>query len=273
MSSHGGEGSRGPSGAGVLLMDEQTTMVSYETDGSRVWLTIRNEPRSNALSAAVIEGLTEGLLRADRSGARCVLITGSGDRAFCAGADLTEIMQRRSTLDDPDLFGLFELVERCRPIVIAVVQGMAVGGGFELALCADLVIAAEEARFSLPETSLGLAPGIALIRLHHFLGRHLAKELALTTKELTAAQLLDFRVINRVVPRSELQSAAESIAADVEHRAPLAAQLVKEGFNRELGGDDWGFVRERMGTLWTSQDLKEGLAAFRERRAAEFRGR
>lgn len=254
-------------------MDEQTTMVSYETDGSRVWLTIRNESRSNALSAAVIEGITEGLLRADRSGARCVLITGSGDRAFCAGADLAEIREGRSTLDEPDLFGLFDLMERCRPIVIAVVQAMAVGGGFELALCADLVIAAEEARFSLPETSLGLAPGIALIRLHHFLGRHLAKELALTEKQLTAAELLDLGVINQVVPRSRLRSTAESIAAEVEHRAPLAAQLVKEGFNRELGGDDWAFVRERMATLWTSQDLREGLTAFREKREAEFHGR
>ncbi len=135
------------------------------------------------------------------------------------------------------------------------------------------MVASEDATFGLPETRLGLAPGVALIRLPQLVGRHRAKEISLTARRCTAAEALELGFVNRVVPAGELEAETRRLAAEVASRAPLAVRLVKRGFNHPLGGPDWAFVREGMRRLFESSDLDAGLVAFRRGVEPTFEGR
>jgi enoyl-CoA hydratase len=248
-------------------------MVRRRDEGAVAWLVVDNAARANSLSPSVVAGLRAHLLDVGNDpSVRCVVLASEG-RAFSAGADLDTLADDARVLQQIDVFGLFELVERVERPVIASVQGAALGGGFELCLVADLVVASEEATFGLPETVLGLAPGIALIRLPQLVGRHRAKELSLTSRRWTAAEGLELGFVNRVVPAADLERETQALADEVAGRAPLAVRLVKRGFNHPLGGPDWAFVREGMGRLFVSHDLDAGLDAFRRRVEPTFEGR
>jgi enoyl-CoA hydratase/carnithine racemase len=247
--------------------------VHRHDDGGVAWLEIDNAARANSLSPAVVGELRNHLLDVGNDpSVRCVVLASTGT-TFSAGADLDTLADGARRLQEIDVFGLFELIERVERPVIASVQGPALGGGFELCLVADLVVASEEATFGLPETLLGLAPGIALIRLPQIVGRHRAKELAVTGRRWTAAEGRDLGFVNRVVPPAALQDETRELAAEIAGRAPLAVRLVKRGFNHPMGGPDWAFVREGMGRLFESADLRAGLEAFQQRVEPTFEGR
>ena len=247
--------------------------VDRHDDAGVAWLTIDNPARANSLSPGVVRDLRQHLLDVAVDASVRVVVLGSVGPTFSAGADLATFRDGRRELQDIDVFGLFELIERVERPVIASVCGPALGGGFELCLVADLVVAAESAVFGLPETTLGLAPGIALIRLPQLVGRHRAKEISLTDRRWTAAEGLELGFVNRVVPTDQLTAETARLAAEVAGRAPLAARLVKRAYNFGLGGPDWAFVREGMGRLFSSRDLVEGLDAFGDRRSPTFEGR
>ena len=250
-----------------------TGTVHRRDEGYVAWLIIDNVGRANALSSGVVRALRSHLLEAGRDEqVRCIVIASEGP-TFSAGADLATLDDGARELLELDVFGLFEQIERVERPVIASVQGAALGGGFELCVVADLVVAAEGATFGLPETSLGLAPGIALIRLPQLVGRHRAKEISLTARRWTAAEGLELGFVNRVVPAAELTLATRRLAEEVAGRAPLAVRLVKRGYNHPLGGPDWTLVREGMGRLFVSEDLGRGLTAFRGRNDPVFEGR
>lgn len=250
-----------------------TATVHRHDEAGVAWLTIDNPARANSLSPDVVRALRQHLLDIGIDETVRVVVLGSVGPTFSAGADLATLRDGGRELQDIDVFGLFELIERVERPVIATVCGAALGGGFELCLVADLVIAAETATFGLPETTLGLAPGIALIRLPQLVGRHRAKEISLTDRRWTAAEGITLGFVNRVVPADDLTSETARLAAEVAGRAPLATRLVKRAYNFGLGGPDWAFVREGMGRLFASRDLVEGLDAFGERRFPSFEGR
>lgn len=189
-----------------------------------------------------------------------------------SGADLDTVIDGAAELIRLDLFGMFEKLENVEVPVVCAVQGLALGGGFEFAICCDLVVAAEDSQFGLPETGIGLAPGIAMIRLHQEIGRHLTKELAFTSRRLSAPEAASLGLVNRVVPRDQLLKEARTLCAEIAQRAPVAVRVTKRAVNREWGGADWAFVREAMTDVFDTLDSKEGVRAFKERRQTRFTG-
>lgn len=245
--------------------------VRRERDGDVLKLVIENEERANALSSEIVVGLREGLRAAERDhGVGCVLISSAGGRAFSAGADLALLHDGGRMLREIDFFGLFEEIERLSKPVVTAVQGVAVGGGFELCLVADLVVASTRATFGLPETTIGVAPGIAMVRLHQLVGRHLTKALAWTGRRLDAEEAYRLGIVARLCEPEALDAGAAETAHEIARRAPLAVRLVKRAVNRSLVPEDWELVREGTDTILRSDDLQEGLLAWQEKRVPRF---
>lgn len=242
-----------------------------------------DRPRANAVDVAASHALYEAFARLESDpDLRAGIITGAGERFFCAGWDLKAAAAGEPVDADhgPGGFaGLTELHGRRKP-VIAAVNGIAAGGGFELALAADLVVAAEHAQFNLPEATLGIIPDSGgVLRLPRRLPRPLALELLLTGRVLTASQALALGLVNDVVPGEHLLQAARALAARIVASAPLAVAAILE----VLEATDSQSVRDGYGTLRSgtlpayaamqaSQDAIEGPAAFAERRPPAWRG-
>lgn len=243
-----------------------------------------DRPVANAVDVATSHALYEAFARLESDpGLRVGIVTGAGDRFFCAGWDLKAAASGEALDADhgPGGFaGLTELHGRSKP-VIAAVNGIAAGGGFELVLAADLVVAAEHARFSLPEAGLGIIPDSGgVLRLPRRLPRPLAVELLLTGRSLSAPEAFDHGLVNEVVPGSQLMSAARALAARIVRSAPLAVAAVLEVLDAtETGSVPDGYAAMRSGRLpryaamLSSQDAVEGPAAFAARRPPVWQGR
>ncbi|MBA3415785.1 MAG: enoyl-CoA hydratase/isomerase family protein [Chloroflexia bacterium] len=253
---------------------------SVERDGRKAVLTFTREERLNALDAETFRDLLTALdaLEADR-GVGVVIMTGRG-RAFVAGADITGYVDR--TVTEYVAFQrlgrlVFDRIERLRQPVIAAVNGFALGGGFELVLAADLVVAADDAKLGLPEAKLGLLPGGGgTQRLPRLVGRNRAKELLMTADFISAEEARQLGIVNRVVPAAELMTAAHALADRILKRAPLAVEMAKQLVNDGLDASLPAAITQEMGmtaTLYATDDAREGIAAFVEKRPATFAGR
>jgi enoyl-CoA hydratase/carnithine racemase len=260
---------------------DQPDLVSFERLGDAALLTIRRKEVLNCLSFPTLKRL-RGLfaeLAADLT-LRAVLITGDGDRAFCAGADLKErkdmpselvpvfVRNIRSTMDD---------LEALPQPTIAVINGFALGGGAELALSCDLRIARAEAEIGLTETSLAIIPGAGgTQRLPRLIGKARAKELILTARRIGALEALRIGLFNQVVEGPRLRSAALELAAQIAANGPVAVRAAKEAIDRgtELPLPQALEVEaECYARTLTTQDRLEALAAFAEKRRPSFLGR
>ncbi len=243
-----------------------------------------DRPRANAVDVATSHALYEAfaMLEADPS-LRAGIVTGAGDRFFCAGWDLKAAAAGEPVDADHGaggFAGLTELHGRSKP-VIAAVNGIAAGGGFELVLAADLVVAAEHAQFSLPEATLGIIPDSGgVLRLPRRLPRPLAIELLLTGRVLTAAEALDHGLVNAVVAADQLLPDAQALATRIVAAAPLAVAAIlevleaTEGEPVRAGYETLHSGRlPRYAAMLGSQDAGEGPAAFAERRAPRWQGR
>ena len=252
---------------------------TFERDGRKAILTFTREDRLNALDAQTFRDLLVTLdqIEADRE-IGVLLLTGRG-RAFVAGADITGYVDR-TVLEYVEFQRLGRLVydrlERLRQPVIAAVNGYALGGGFELVLVADLVVAAEHATFGLPEAKLGLLPGGGgTQRLPRLVGRNKAKELLMTADFITAAEAKELGIVNRVVPAEELLPAAHALADRILQRAPLAVEMAKQLVNDGAEASLATAITREMGmtaTLYATADAREGIAAFMEKRKPRFSG-
>jgi crotonobetainyl-CoA hydratase len=262
-----------------------TTTGPVRVEAADAVLTITlDRPKANAVDARTSLALHDGFARLENDPElRVGIVTGAGERFFCAGWDLKAAAAGEEVDADhgPGGFaGLTELHHRSKP-VIAAVNGLALGGGFELALAADLVVAAEHAEFGLPETGLGIIPDAGgVLRLPRRLPRALALELLLTGRRLTAAEALDRGLVNQVVPADRLPAAARDLAARIVRSAPLAVAAVLEVVAAtEAGSVEAGYRLMRSGQLAAytamlgSDDAREGPAAFAERRPPEWTGR
>jgi enoyl-CoA hydratase/carnithine racemase len=247
--------------------------VSYEVRDRVAILTLDEPQKLNALTAGIREGILCGLKKADEDEAvRVAVITGGGEKAFCAGADISAMTfdpeKARAFLIEA--LDALQAPERARKPVIAAVNGIAFGGGFELAIASDFIIASERARFALPEIKLGLLPGLAIVRLADVVGRAKAKELSLLGDPISAEEAFRLGLVLRVVPHDRLVAETLSFADRIAARPRLAVQLGKSFYNRGLGGDDLRHAIDGLPILFTHDDAREGVTAFREKREPKF---
>ena len=254
--------------------------ILKEQDGGVVTITI-DHPPLNVLSAQVGRELGEALDRIDDDpAASVVILTGSGDRAFAAGADIREL-QRLSGSDAEEMthrwHRLFRRIEGFRLPVIAAVNGVALGGGCELAMACDLRYASEKARFGQPEINLGLVPGWGgTQRLPRLIGRGRALELMMTGDMFDAAEAHRLGLVNRVTAPEDLMETVGELAGRMAAKGGVALASIKTCVNEGLDqGLDEALALEarEFGAVSSSEDKAEGIAAFLEKRPAAFRGR
>jgi enoyl-CoA hydratase/carnithine racemase len=244
-------------------------------------LTVQRPDRLNALDTHTLDELWQAALDLQKDDAvRSVILTGAGDRAFVAGADVSEIAR-----DTPDgarqraLYGqrVFDLIEHLGKPVIAAVNGFALGGGCELAMACTLRLAADSARFGQPEINLGLIPGFAgTQRLARLVGRTKALEMILTGEPITAQEALAIGLVNRVFPVEELMPRARSLAADLAGKPRMALRYALDAVNRGIEmpfADACQLEAALFGMVTTTEDMREGTRAFLEKRKPEFKGK
>ena len=240
----------------------------------RVAILTLDEPRKlNALTAGIREGILAGLKKVDEDDAvRVAVITGGGEKAFCAGADIGEMTpdpeKARAFLIEA--LDVLQAPERTRKPVIAAVNGIAYGGGFELAIASDFIIASERARFAVPEIKLGLLPAFAIVRLQDMVGRAKAKELSILGDPISAEEACRLGLVLRVVPHPDLLAETLSFADRIAARPRLAVRMAKSFYNRGLGGDEMRHAVDGFPILFLHEDAREGIAAFREKREPKF---
>jgi enoyl-CoA hydratase/carnithine racemase len=264
-----------------MTAPEQITDVLVERRVEAAWITLNRPAAMNALSRALVGQLATAVrgLRGE-SWIRTVVITGAGDKAFCAGADLKE--RRTMTLDDTrafliDLGAALDEIARFPAPVIAAMNGVAFGGGLELALACDLRLAADGIEMGLLEVRLGIIPGAGgTQRLARVAGAAVAKELILTGRRIAAARAAELGVVTRVVAPSELVAATERLSAEIAECGPLAVATAKraidDGATLALP-DALALERAHYEAVLTSDDRNEGLAAFIGKRPPQFKGR
>jgi enoyl-CoA hydratase/carnithine racemase len=254
--------------------------VRAERHDQTLVVTIDRPDQRNAVDHTVAEGIEAALDEAERADAICsVVITGAGDRAFCAGADLKAV----ATNPDPSFLvtergGFAGIVRRRFPkIVIAAVNGAALAGGFEIVLACDLVVAAEHATFGIPEVKRGLVAGAGgLIHLPQRLPLPLALELAVTGDPIDAARAHELGLVNRLVPGEQVLDAALELAATIAANAPIAVRESKAVMLDSLGLDEdgrWERSEAAGAMILQTEDLMEGVVAFAERRPPVWKGR
>jgi enoyl-CoA hydratase/carnithine racemase len=255
-------------------------LLSEEKDGVLL-LTLNRPEVMNAFNFPLLRSLAEKIEETRfRSEVRVVIITGAGDRAFCAGADLKE--RRTLTPDQVKQYiftirSLFTQVEALNKPVIAAVNGIALGGGTELALSADIRIAADTATLGLTETRLAIIPGAGgTQRLPRLVGKGKAKELIFTGRRIDAREALSIGLVNQVTEPARLLEACRRMAALICEAGPLAIEQAKHAIDRGMETDlHTGLAIESIAywTLIPTEDRLEGLAAFRERRRPSYKGR
>jgi len=261
------------------MADYQT--LSVERHGAVTLVTIDRPAALNALSSQVLEELIAAFaaFEADDD-QRCAVITGAGEKAFAAGADVREMAEKPlADFYREDTFSRWQshLVNAVRKPWIAAVQGFALGGGCELAMMADFILAADTAKFGQPEIKLGIVPGMGgTQRLTRAIGKAKAMEMILTGRTMDAQEAERSGLVARIVPASELVEVALATAAEIAAMPPLALLAAKELVNAAFEGTlEQGLVRERrlFHMLAGTQDKAEGMAAFIEKRPPNWTGR
>jgi enoyl-CoA hydratase len=267
-------------------------VVRSERRGPALWLIIDRPERRNALSAEVIGGLLEGIESAAADpDVRVVVLTGAGDRAFCAGADLAGtgpgVTRPASDADDaatdpsdrPRGGGLADLLTAIvghPDPVVARVKGLALAGGFGLALACDLIVAADTAEFGTPEVNVGLWPFMITAVIQRTVPRKVAVELMMTGRRMSADEAGRWGIVNRVVPAGKLDEAVDALVEELASKSPLVLRVGKESFRRAEDmsfGDALQFLQEMLEMHLSSEDAAEGVAAFLARREPNWSGR
>ena len=258
-------------------MAYETIIVEIEDEVALIRL---NRPEAlNALNSTLLAELSQAVTEADRNDkVRCIVLTGS-EKAFAAGADIKE-MSKKSYVDvyDEDLFGpQIDAISRVRKPIIAAVSGYALGGGCELAMVCDFIIAAENAKFGQPEINLGVVAGIGgTQRLTRLIGKSKAMDMNLTGRFMDAAEAERAGLVSRIVPTAKLIPEAMAAARKIAEKSQVATKTVKEAVNRAYETtlrEGLLFERRAFHALFATEDQKEGMAAFLEKREAQFRDR
>lgn len=249
--------------------------ILVETNG-RVGVITLNRPKAlNALNAALIAEMGRALdgFESDPS-IGCIVLTGS-ERAFAAGADIKEMQALNFPVTYVDDFiTSWERLSRCRKPVVAAVAGYALGGGCEIAMMCDIILAADNARFGQPEIQLGIMPGAGgSQRLTRAVGKAKAMEMCLTGRTLTAEEADRYGLVSRVVPLASLKEEAMKVADTIAGLSLASVMMTKESVNRAFESslaEGIRFERRLFQALFATEDQKEGMAAFAAKRGASF---
>ena len=253
--------------------------VEREENGVAV-LTIDRQEKLNSLNPQVIEEIRQALQDLENDQPRATIVTGAGERAFIAGADIAA-MNEMSALEAKRFSELSQeamrLLDRSLVPTIAAVNGVALGGGCEVALACDIRIAAENALFGFPEVTLGILPGLGgTQRLPRLVGPGIAKEMIFSGRRIEAKEARTINLVNRVVPEGEALNAARELAGEIAANGPVAVRHAKAATNKaqdldlESGLD---YEADQFALLFGTEDAREGMGAFGEKRKAEFKGR
>lgn len=264
-----------------VIVEEELKNVVLEKEGNLAVVTINRPKALNALNSKTLKelDLVVANLEEDKD-IYCVILTGSGEKSFVAGADIAEMKDLDSKGGEE--FGLlgnkvFRRLEKLDKPVIAAISGFALGGGCELAMACDIRIASEKAKFAQPEAGLGITPGFGgTQRLPRLVGEGKAKELIYTCAMIKADEALRIGLVNKVVPLENLMEEAKAIANAIIANAPIAVKLCKDAINRGMQVDiDTAITveAEDFGKCFDSEDQKEGMVAFLERRAKSFQNK
>jgi enoyl-CoA hydratase len=254
------------------------TFILAEKRG-RVGLVTLNRPEAmNALNNLLVTELMDALVEFDRDpGVGAMVVTGN-EKAFAAGADIKEMVAKTvAEMKLSDMVGVFERIRSIRKPVVAAVSGWALGGGCELAMSCDLVVASETAKFGQPEITIGVIPGAGgTQRLTHAVGKAIAMEMVLNNRTLSAGEALGYGLVNRVVPPERTLEEALRLAESIAAQAPLAVQagkkMVNLAFEQPLGAA-LEAERQAFYDLFASADQKEGMQAFIEKRKPNWQGK
>lgn len=255
----------------------------YEVHDGVAVVTLHRPERMNTLGGTMKPDLQAvfGELARNNDAVRAVVLTGSGERAFCAGADIKERAGLQQTLPEYHLkqkatHDLFRAIETFEKPVIAAINGVALGGGLELALCADIRIAASHAKLGLPEARIGALPAAGgTQRLPRLVGMGWAKQLMFTCDHIDAQQALAIGLVTQVTEPAELMPTALALAARIAANAPLSVRFIKQAVDRGMQvGIEAGLEYERYAAaiVVSSQDRVEGMTAFVEKRKPVFKG-
>jgi enoyl-CoA hydratase len=262
------------------MVDESHTVELTRADDGIAVITINRPDKLNALNAATVRRLDDVLREAHADPAiRALILTGAGEKAFVAGADIAELA-RMGPVDGVQVSragqATFRFLERMPKPVIAAVNGFALGGGLELALACHIRIASSRAKFGLPEVKLGIIPGYGgTIRLARLVGRGRALELILTGDMIDAAEAHRIGLVNRVEEPAAVFVAAQAMARTMIVNGPVALALALESVDRGMSTtlDDAQMLESSLfGLLASTQDMREGMQAFLEKRTPQFRG-
>jgi enoyl-CoA hydratase len=252
-----------------------------ERDGATATVTINRPKVLNALNAQTLDELRHAILELKQDeGVRVVIVTGAGEKAFVAGADINELaVQTPTSGREHALAGqhVFDLIENMGKPVIAAINGYALGGGCELAMACTLRVAADTAKLGQPEIALGLIPGYAgTQRLSRLVGRGAAMELILTGAPIAAGEAQRIGLVNRVVPAADVMAEARKLAAQLATHAPIAMRYIINAVNKGAEipfAEACQYEATLFGLVASTDDMKEGTTAFLEKRKPVFKGR
>jgi enoyl-CoA hydratase len=254
------------------------TALSVDVEGVLATITIDAPEKLNAMGRSFWADFRAALTALESDDAvRAVIITGAGTKAFSAGGDIAGFAQLRNTVErrdfQADCMRTFAAVEESPLPMIAAVNGYAMGGGCELLLACDIVIAAETAVFAMPETAVGLVPGFGVLRAPSVIGRHWTKLMVFTGERVDATTALRIGLVQKMVPAHDLMARAREIGERVAAAAPLAVATAKSLVNRGVERSEFDYSNAALTALHSTADAAEGIAAFVGKRSPRFEGR
>ena len=253
-----------------------TDKVKYKLQDGIAYVIVNNPAKMNILDFDVYRGLVESFDAIEEDDqVKVAILTAEGDKAFICGQDIATFNIK--TVKDGKRFlrfctKLFVRMEAMNKPVIAAVNGLALGGGTEITLACDMTVASEKAKFGLPETGIGVVPLWGVIRLANVVGRSKAKELMMTGDIISAEEALRIGLVNKVAPHDNVLGVAEEMARKIITKAPLAVELVKATVNRDILPEGFAYTFNANLLFFQTEDLKEGLDAFFNKRKPVFRG-
>ena len=253
-------------------------MILTETHGQVGLITFNRPQAMNALNNQLMRELMDALESFDKNESIRAMVISGNEKAFAAGADIKEMADKSiHQMMDTDHVAVFGRIRTIRKPVIAAVSGFALGGGCEIALSCDMIIASESAKFGQPEVTIGVIPGAGgTQRLTHAVGKAIAMEMVLNNRTLSAQEALQYGLVNRVVPVSDTLNEALKLAEEIAARAPLAVaaakKMIDQSYERFLS-DGLAQEKQVFYNLFASEDQKEGMRAFIEKRKPEWKGK